>query len=211
MVPLLESIRTGILVSPTVCILDKYIVQKPPGDKMDYFKNELNTTSAMIKTKVFRRTVFMYSSLFYLNRISSQLGMNPYNRIALTSLFGIPYGISRDILISDTYSYTKAEEKPVVNPKSTLVFVIRDIISFAGCFIFPELVPKAHYVICSLVVCPVITQLLITPLHLLGLDLHERKDRKLSERIGIVKKYYINSVITRTFRTIATYGISNIL
>lgn len=58
---------------------------------------------------------------------------------------------------------------------------------------------------------PVVIQLIGTPIHLLGLDLYNRKGLTMSERLAYLKGIYTHTAILRMLRFLPAYGIGGVV
>lgn len=58
---------------------------------------------------------------------------------------------------------------------------------------------------------PLLVQIFVTPLHLLGLDLYNREGLKLKERAPLIMKLYPNALMMRMIRFLPAYGIGGVL
>lgn len=58
---------------------------------------------------------------------------------------------------------------------------------------------------------PAASQFLATPLHVLGLDLYERKKVSIRERVSMIRRTWIPISMTRALRVIPAYGIGGVL
>jgi len=60
-------------------------------------------------------------------------------------------------------------------------------------------------------ISPLAVQVLVTPLHLLGLDLYNREGLKLMERLKHVKVLYPHALALRMIRFLPAYGIGGVI
>ena len=59
--------------------------------------------------------------------------------------------------------------------------------------------------------CPLLIQLITTPMHLLGLDYYNNQNRNFKERLIFMKKIAGYSILIRMMRFLPTYGIAGII
>lgn len=100
---------------------------------------------------------------------------------------------------------------------ATAIFLMRDSVTIFGSFtlaprlsaVIPDSFtthPRAKPVITQLTV-PVLTQLVATPLHLLGLDLYMRQHAvALVDRVKHSQRYLPSTTVTRCIRIIPAFG-----
>ncbi len=60
-------------------------------------------------------------------------------------------------------------------------------------------------------ITPLLVQVFVTPLHLLGLDLYNREGLKLRERLSYLKTLYPNALAMRMIRFLPAYGIGGVI
>ena len=61
------------------------------------------------------------------------------------------------------------------------------------------------------IVAPVSIQIIATPIHLLGLDLYNRPDIQMKERVSYLKSIYANTAALRMLRFLPAFGIGGIV
>ncbi|OZJ02902.1 hypothetical protein BZG36_04928 [Bifiguratus adelaidae] len=103
---------------------------------------------------------------------------------------------------------------------SYALFAARDSLTVAASFNAPQLV--SHYLqkhnistkhtadIVAQLGCPALVQFVSTPLHLLGLDLYNRSNMKLSDRAGLIRREYLKSTLARIARIGPAFGIGGV-
>jgi hypothetical protein len=63
----------------------------------------------------------------------------------------------------------------------------------------------------SQMVSPLAVQVLVTPIHLLGLDLYNREGIKIGERLKHMKTLYPSALALRMIRFLPAYGIGGVI
>ena len=147
---------------------------------------------------------------------------------ATTTLVNVPMGVWKDIRFAQIFgtraapSSTEAVKAALVKSRgaaraATSIFLVRDSVTIFGSFtLAPKLAeaipdsfassPHAKPVITQLTV-PVLTQLVATPLHLLGLDLYMRQHTiPLVDRLVQSQRYLASTTLVRCIRIIPAFG-----
>lgn len=138
----------------------------------------------------------------------------------------IPLGVRKDLVLARHYGTAgsaagalPAVSKPRVRvPKAAAaIFVLRDATTIFGSFLLPSRVaaaipddlagPPAKATVTQMTV-PVLSQLVATPLHLLGLDLYDRQGRvPLRDRLAWIWRSVPGATAIRCFRIVPAFGI----
>lgn len=143
-----------------------------------------------------------------------------------TTMVNVPMGVWKDIRFAQMFG-SNATRAGVVRPPlvqnrgvaraATAIFLLRDSVTIFGSFtLAPRLSemipddltahPHAKPVISQLTV-PVLTQLVATPLHLLGLDLYMRQHAvSFADRLVQSQRYLASSTVVRCIRIIPAFG-----
>jgi hypothetical protein len=58
---------------------------------------------------------------------------------------------------------------------------------------------------------PLLIQIVVTPLHLLGLDLYNREGLKLRDRVSYLKGLFSSTLGMRMIRFLPAYGIGGVI
>jgi hypothetical protein len=140
-----------------------------------------------------------------------------------TTMVNVPMGVWKDIRFAQIFgpkAATAGITRPLVQNggarAATAIFLLRDSVTIFGSFtlaprlskMIPDLTshPHAKPVISQLTV-PVLTQLVATPLHLLGLDLYMRQHAvPLADRLVQSQRYLPSSTVVRCIRIIPAFG-----
>lgn len=71
-------------------------------------------------------------------------------------------------------------------------------------------VSKRHADLASQLLCPVVLQLLTTPMHLAGLDYYNRPDAPMRDRWELLRSTYRKSVVARMARILPAWGFGGL-
>lgn len=147
---------------------------------------------------------------------------------ASTTLVNVPLAVWKDVRFAQIFGATQILDKMPVTQQSlskqgsaraaTAIFLLRDCVTIFGCFtLAPKLTaalpndlaayPHATPILTYLTV-PVLTQLVATPLHLLGLDLYLRQHAvPLSDRLVQSQRYLPSTTVVRCIRIVPAFGV----
>ncbi|KAL2841216.1 hypothetical protein BJX68DRAFT_278721 [Aspergillus pseudodeflectus] len=150
-----------------------------------------------------------------------------------TTLVNVPTAVWKDVRFAQIYGTSKAKvceaaQKPLAQSRnlmrgSTAIFLLRDCVTIFGCFtLAPRLAdaipesnslashPNARTIVTQLTV-PMLTQLVATPLHLLGLDLYMRQySMPLADRLVQSQRYLASTTIVRCIRILPAFGFGGL-
>ncbi|KAJ5919255.1 hypothetical protein N7466_010198 [Penicillium verhagenii] len=147
---------------------------------------------------------------------------------ATTTIVNVPLGVWKDIRFAKifgtkTYANNVEAARPAlvqnrgVARAATAIFLLRDCVTIFGSFtLAPKLSaaipdsitshPQAKPVISQLTV-PVLTQLVATPLHLLGLDLYMRQHAvPFVDRVAQSQRHLASTTVVRCIRILPAFG-----
>lgn len=127
-------------------------------------------------------------------------------------------GILKDKAYIQHFGAVQSKSFPA---SSLLLLFLRDIITVASAFTLPpifgrmleeklDLSERASRNIAQ-ITSPLLVQIFVTPLHLLGLDLYNREGLKLKDRAPLIMKLYPNALTMRMIRFLPAYGIGGVL
>jgi hypothetical protein len=142
----------------------------------------------------------------------------PIQNLLMTFTVNTVCGILKDAAYIKHFGVAKPKAFPVA---SLGLLLMRDIITVASAFTLPPIF--SEYIQDKLdaserasrtaaqLISPLLVQVLVTPLHLLGLDLYNRDGLKLGKRIGYLKSLYPNALAMRMIRFLPAYGIGGVI
>lgn len=150
-----------------------------------------------------------------------------------TTAVNVPLGVWKDVQFARIYGgpgkatdvppHTKSGTQPVLSRRgvpraAAAVFLLRDSLTIFGSFtlaprvsgMIPDsLVPGPHAkaTVAQLTV-PMLTQLVATPVHLIGLDMYNRQQRDiaLANRIQCTRAHLASSTVVRCIRILPAFG-----
>lgn len=142
----------------------------------------------------------------------------PIQNLLMTFAVNTVCGIFKDAAYIKHFGVAKPKTFPVT---SLGLLFLRDIITVASAFTLPPIF--AEYIQDKLdttertsrtaaqLISPLLIQVFVTPLHLLGLDLYNREGLKLGQRMGYLKTLYPNALAMRMIRFMPAYGIGGVI
>jgi hypothetical protein len=184
-------------------------------------------------SRPFGASWILYAATYALSNTSQTLTRNLEKTLsssitfAATMLVNVPLGVWKDISFARTYGASKAATTTMqsvtlfpskVSKAATLTFLARDGLTIFGSFVMapamassiPDSVANdAHTkALITQLSVPIISQWFATPLHLLGLDFHNRQQRvNFSGRIHRIKGDLLSSTLMRCVRIIPAFGV----
>lgn len=166
---------------------------------------------------------FVYGMTYISNNISDQHQWTssislPVQNLLFTFTFNTICGISKDKAYAQHFGTTAPRPFPMI---SLSMFFLRDIITVASAFTFPPILAKkieetwgysehTSRVIGQLL-CPFLVQLVVSPLHLMGLDIYNREGEHLRSRIQKIWTQYPTTAAMRMIRFLPAYGIGGVV
>lgn len=169
----------------------------------------------------FRWVLMVYGSTYMANNaVESICKMNHANdtlpKLVGVTLVNMIASISKDKAFALRFG---ASSKEPMRPISILVWVVRDVLTISGAFVFPSRVAKVletqgidgHLARnLSQLLCPIAFQTFLTPIHLLGLDYYNNPGDLFSLRIARIARLYPFTTFIRMIRMGSAYGIGGV-
>jgi hypothetical protein len=185
-------------------------------------------------SRPFGASWILYAATYAVSNTSQTLTRNLDKAVsssitfAATMLVNVPLGIWKDISFAQTYGVSKAATASTtqsvtpcpskVSRAATLTFLARDGLTIFGSFVLApaaassipdSMANNAHTkTLITQLTVPVISQWFATPLHLLGLDFHNRQQSiHFSGRMHRIKGDLLSSTLMRCLRIIPAFGV----
>lgn len=223
----LSGIICGIVVAPVLATVDKAVVENASG------KTSL-TQSVKNSICEIARNPFIYMSSFEFLWILCVYGMTymAFNatdslckifhvndilpKLFFVTLVNMAASIMKDRAFAQKFGVS---EKQKVRAISLLIWFVRDVMTIASAFLLPPVVAvmlegygmsSGHAINFSQLICPIIMQLILTPLHLLGLDLSNFPEDTARVRILRLFKLYPFTTFLRMIRMGIAYGVGGV-
>jgi len=113
--------------------------------------------------------------------------------------------------------HKKMEPFPI---SSLSLFFLRDIIAMASAFTLPPILGKHISEKFSIefkngeriaqILCPLLVQVIATPVHLLALGLYNNKTATFAEQFKVIGNIYFNTLLLRCLRFLPAFGLGGI-
>ena len=227
LIDLFSGAFAAFSVTPIILAVDKAVVQNMSGQ--DSIISSLYSTlnemvqSPMdfIQTKQFLWVFLVYSSTYIsANSITTLCARLKINNIVPkligVSAVNIYCGILKDMAFARYFG--KSNSDPV-GQISKSIWLVRDILTICAGFIVPDLMTKVLSNMglsktkgekISQMVCPVLFQLFLTPIHLLGYDFHNNPNIDLLTRLFNIITVYKEVIGARFLRMGGAFGLGGI-
>jgi hypothetical protein len=222
------GIIAAFTASPIIMAVDKAVVEGTSGSKgvfQSFFgtlKHAVRNPLVFLRSREFLWIFAVYGSTYMAaNSIDSVCKITQTNDV-IPKLIGVTaVNMTASILKDRAFAYYFG--KKVTNRVGLISYafwLLRDVMTMAAAFVIPSRASKymqenhgmeksaADKV--SLVSFPMIFQLFLSPIHMLGYDFYNFKDRAFKERVDFLKPKYISTVGIRMLRMGAAYGIGGV-
>jgi hypothetical protein len=221
------GIAAAFTVSPIIMTVDKAVVESASGTKSVWRSAQatvLGIAKSPIKFFVSREfgwIFFVYGSTYMAANSIDSICKITHTSDILPKLIGVTaVNMTASILKDRAFAYyfgRKVNNK--VGSISLLLWLLRDVLTMAAAFVIPsrasKLIQEAGFSKeqadkVSLFSFPVFFQLFLTPVHLLGYDFYNYKDRAFRGRVDYLKPMYLSTVGIRMIRMGSAYGIGGV-
>ncbi|RAQ48742.1 hypothetical protein AFGD_010783 [Aspergillus flavus] len=225
------------LIAPTVTIIDRALVERAASDRpllqslRSYTVAALKRPGAFVFSRPFGLVWTLYGATYAVangtETITKEICPARVDPItfATTFIVNVPLGVWKDIRFAQlfgTHIQSSAKEalrvsSRIVSKAATATFLLRDGVTIFGSFtlaswcssVIPDSLasqPSTKTIITQIAV-PVLSQVVATPLHLLGLDLYNRQSGVTwSDRIATIRKHLPSATVIRCVRIIPAFG-----
>ncbi|KAB8271075.1 hypothetical protein BDV30DRAFT_250233 [Aspergillus minisclerotigenes] len=225
------------LIAPTVTIIDRALVERAASDRpllqslRSHTVAALKRPGAFVFSRPFGLVWTLYGATYAVangtETITKEICPARVDPItfATTFIVNVPLGVWKDIRFAQLFGtqiQSSAKDalrvsSRIVSKAATATFLLRDGVTIFGSFtlaswcssIIPDSLasqPSTKTIITQIAV-PVLSQVVATPLHLLGLDLYNRQSGVTwSDRIATIRKHLPSATVIRCVRIIPAFG-----
>jgi hypothetical protein len=229
-----SSVCSGVvaacLSAPFISIVDKAITSNASGREPMWvcMKNGLlklvKEPRAFFKQPSFIWIAFVYSGTYVAANVTQlicELNNRPwqYPKFVAASTANITLSMLKDRAFARMFAKEGAPTRPF--PVLSLgLFAARDSMTVFASFNLPPIITPIveslgvpHVAARSAVqlVTPVAMQLFNVPLHLYALDLYNRPDVSIGQRLSFVRREYTKTVLARWARILPAFGIGGVI
>jgi len=222
------GIMAAFTASPIIMAVDKAVVEGTSGSKgvfQSFFgtlKDSIKNPIALIKSREFLWIFGVYATTYMAaNSIDSVCKIMQMSDV-IPKLIGVTavnmtMSILKDRAFALAFGRAVSHKVPMI---SYGLWLFRDVLTMGAAFVIPSRASKylqdnhgmekgaADKV--SLVSFPILFQVFLAPVHMLGIDFFNFKERAFKERIDFLKPKYISTVGIRMLRMGAAYGIGGV-
>jgi len=215
-VDLFSATVSSFLASPFVTILDQAVSCNSSG-KRELFQEIKACARAFIhhpirfcKSPAFLWVWGLYASTYAAHNITETLCVSKDIQ-ASTPKFVSASIVNMSMVLAKDRAFTRMFGiiAPTRLPLQTYgLFACRDLLTVFASFYLPEKITNHQKY--AQFICPLAIQFVSTPLHLIGLDLYNRKDATFAQRVEIVKTQYWKSALMRSARIIPAISVGSV-
>ncbi|ODM14732.1 hypothetical protein SI65_09921 [Aspergillus cristatus] len=233
---LIASAVSATIVTPAVTIIDRALVEKASCNwpilrgLRSHGLDALKRPGRFVFSRPFGLIWTLYAATYAVangadtitkETIPTSPARDP---IVFGSTFAInvPLGVWKDMRFAQLFSKEATVALRNVPTRAfsnfgTAIFLLRDGITISGSFTLPSycagVIPDSlatdqhSRTVITQIVVPVLSQLMATPVHLLGLDLYNRpKVAAVSERVTLMARHLPSATVLRCIRIIPAFG-----
>ena len=223
------GLLAGASVSPFIGIVDRAIVENISGKnslvrslKRSTYNLAKNPFRFVSTKKEVRWVLFVTGNTYAAANVTDTVCQN----------YGVPVETPKLFVVSAVNIFTTlckdralarmfGTKAPQALPLSTFsLWIFRDVMVILSAFIVPPIISK-HLVnqgfdesksrVFSQFFSPLLLQVFITPVHMLGFDIYNSPYKTLSKRMPMLKREYFKTVFARMLRMTPAYGIGGVL
>lgn len=226
---IIAGMVTAFAVSPTNAILDRSVIEYANGKQTvkEGVKNGLTrlftTPVAFFTSYKFKWMYFVYLMTYTTNNLTDHTSIIPDMPLAIQNLImtfcvNTTCGVLKDKAYIQHFGAVQPKSFPVI---SLAILFLRDLITVASAFTLPPIfaeslqesfgVSERKSLVMAQLASPLLIQVLVTPLHLIGLDIYNREGKSLGDRLRHMRGLYVNALSMRMIRFLPAYGIGGII
>ncbi|KAK5108522.1 hypothetical protein LTR62_008262 [Meristemomyces frigidus] len=228
------AVTAGALVAPLVMIIDIAVVQAAFGQGtmrtslMRAAKGMLMKPQRYLLTRPSAAMVLLYGGTYATSNLYDTVAVGrearepqavatDWTKLGTVSITNMALSLNKDNEFARAFGMASARSLPMA---SYVPFLFRDGITIFASFNVPDLLaphlPDAWEKILSRLsiaqlIAPAASQIVVTPLHLLGLDFYHRIGKlSVRERIAAMRRGWIPSSVARMARVIPGLALGNV-
>ena len=223
-----SACTAALLVSPLITIVDRAIIENASGVRplrqglkslsLDFLQHPMSFLKRREFMLIFGLYAATYTAANSIDTTCTIIEKEPTAAKFLgTTAVNMTLCVAKDRAFTRMFGAISPSSVPL---PTYALFALRDSLTVAASFTFPPIVSKQlqHEMNCSVqkadvsaqLLCPAAVQFISTPLHLLGLDLYNHKEKKIGERVSFLTREYWKSALARIARIGPAFGIGGI-
>ena len=217
----------SLLVSPIVASIDKAVCESAAG-KGSLFRSLGSSLRSLIRSPFDYLRSFEFLWLWSVNGVTycmnnlvelgcTHLGLETLvPKLALVTLTNTVISIMKDKAFARKFG---TSSKAGVSRSTVSLWILRDLLVVASAFVLPSAVarglvsldfePKSASNL-SQFLCPILIQFLATPIHILGLDLHNNPLDPKGKRVLRIARLSLANISIRMARSGTLFGIGGL-
>ena len=223
----ITGITAALSVAPIMMIIDKAVVQTSTNSSPIFQNaaqgliNTIRNPFQTIKSPEFKWIGLVYGSTYVAANTIDSLCKIYHCSDVIPKLVGVT-GVNMTLCILKDRAYAKMFGNPnssKVGMSSLGLWFVRDVLTISAAFVLPSRLSqlinnlgveqsKANNI--ALFTLPIIFQLILTPIHLLGYDYYNFPVRKFKERVAYILPKYWSTTSIRMIRMGAAYGLGGL-
>ncbi|KAE8353456.1 hypothetical protein BDV28DRAFT_164914 [Aspergillus coremiiformis] len=221
---------SATLLAPTVTIIDRALVERASSNRpllrslRSHSLVALQRPGSFIFSRPFGLIWTLYAATYAVangtETVTTALCPSKVDPITFTTTFlvNVPLGVWKDIRFAQLFgrNLESATNALRVSKAATAAFLLRDGVTIFGSFtlaswcasIIPDSLtsqPRSKTILTQIAV-PVLSQLVATPFHLLGLDLYNRPSVRWRDRCVAIRSHLASATVIRCIRIIPAFG-----
>ena len=223
-----DAVSAGLAsagISPIIFIIDKSIMEAASG-KAESISHSIKRSATtlfrspatfltsvpfLILYSVYFATYFTANAYDTISTIKSKDWAHQttgFGKFLATTTVNLSSCVFKDFHYAKLFGIGAPRSMPYT---SLLLFSARDSLTVFASFNVPPILAPAIGLNVAQLVTPCAMQLLSTPMHLLGLDVYNRDNKTVGDRLAVVRKGYINSTMARICRILPAFGVAGII
>lgn len=229
-IDIVSAIGSALAVAPFIAIIDQAVTEKAYDGNKKLFPSALSNFKSLFTNPVrfltkptFAFVCIVYGSTYIAaNTITSYCELNRIDsfwyKLLGTTVVNMGFGITKDRYFAKVFNKSSPPVFPLI---SWALFFGRDLLTIGAAFSFPSyastflqntnIIPaKKEADNFSQIIVPVTAQLVLTPIHLLSLDIYNRANMSLFNRFSYIKGIFPEVVSIRMGRVLCAYSIAGV-
>jgi hypothetical protein len=228
-VDIFAAVTSALCTSPFISIIDKAIFSNASGKEklvvslQNGFKQLLTNPVSFAKNPSFLWIWGVYSGTYIVANSTESIFKHRKEDYILpkfitSSVANVSLSLAKDSYFTRAYGNGQARKVPL---SSISLYGVRDSSTILASFILPPKVASQLHqkfglstkssTVISQLATPCLMQLGSTPLHLLGMDLYNHKNKSPADRIAFIRKEYWGTVGARMGRIFPAFGIGGLV
>lgn len=223
-----SALVSAFAVTPIVKIVDISVTTGQSGKApvfttaFNFLKSLVTTPHKFFTSKYFGWIYFVYGATYTANNtLDSLCKIYHLNEVAMKLIFVTAVNMTTSIMKDAAFAKYFGTKPPSKIPFITYcIWFVRDMLSIAAAFVLPERVSaymqrknnvsKGKADVSAQFSVPIGMQVVLLPIHLLGLDIYNNNVSTAGDRAKRIFKNYLPSLPLRFIRMASAYGVGGV-